>query len=184
MKNFTIKVLSVILLTVLVLGMTACSSSTSTDPYADTSKLFASINRVERFTPGGMDFTKEQAEQIIALIDPVLNGAIYTTTLATDINKQVNGLLTKEQKNLLETTANSVGVPPEGMVPPEGVVPGTGGGGMGGGGMGGGGIPGTGTPGTGTPGTGVPTTGSSAVDYSLNMFYKVEQMLTTNYLND
>lgn len=172
------KILIVLLIIGLVLGMTACSSSTVDDPYADTSKLFSSINRVEKFNPGAMDFTNEQVEQIIALIDPVLNGAIYTTDLATDIYKQVNSLLTKEQKTLIETSADSTRVPPEGMVPPEGVVPGTNGGGMG---------AGLGAGGTGTPGEGVvpgTATGSSAVDNGINMFSRVEQMLITNYLSD
>lgn len=164
MKVFTKKLLSLILIVGLILGMTACSSSSSGDPYTDTSQLFSSINRVEKFNPGGMNFTKDQAEQIIALIDPVLNGAIYTTELAEDINKQVNGLLTKEQKTLIDDTIASLGVPVEGAVPGSGA----------GGGMG---------TGTGSGGGGTPPTGTSIVDSSINMFTRVEQMLTDNYLN-
>ncbi len=168
MKVITKKILSLFLIVGLILGISACSSSTSADPYTDTSLLFSAINRVERFTPGGMNFTKDQAEQIIALVDPVLNGAIYTTDLAEDIYNQVNGLLTKEQKTLIDETSASLGVPIEGAVPGSGA----------GGGMGGGLGDGT-TVGTG----GVPQTGLSTIDSSINMFSRVEQMLIDNYLN-
>lgn len=172
MKTITKKILGLLLIASLIIGMSACSSSTSADPYTDTSQLFSSINRVEKFNPGGMNFTKDQAEQIIAQIDPVLNGAIYTTKLAEDIYKQVNGLLTKEQKTLIADAIASLGVPPEGAVP---------GSGAGGGGMGAG--LGDGVRPDGATGTGVPQTGSSTIDSSINMFSRVEQMLMANYLN-
>lgn len=177
MKTITKKILGLFLIGGLIIGLSACSSATSADPYADTSQLFSSINRVEKFNPGAMNFTKDQAEKIIAQIDPVLNGAIYTTALAEDIYKQVNGLLTKEQKALIVDAKDSLGVPPEGAVPGTGAGTGAGGGGMGAGHTDG--VKPDGATGAG----GVPQTGSSTIDSSINMFSRVEQMLINNYLN-
>ncbi|MGD9678458.1 MAG: hypothetical protein AB7V16_08955 [Vulcanibacillus sp.] len=161
MKGFFKKTLSLLVIVGLILGMTACSS-TSEDPYTETSTLFSAINKVEKFNPGGMNFTKEQAEGIIALIAPALNGAIYTTDMAEDIYKKMNDILTKEQLALIDETLASLGVPVEGAVPGAG-------GGMGAGAAGG------------TPGV-PPTTGSTA-ETSVNMFIKIDEVITANYLN-
>lgn len=169
MKGVFKKLLGIILITGLLFSLSACSSSSSSseDILTDTSQLMSAINRVEKFTPGGMNFTKEQAEQILDIISPVVNGAIYTSDLAENIYDQMNKVLTKEQKALIDETTATLGTPMEGAVPGSGAGQG---GGMG---MGGGGYSGTGTP----------PTGTAIGDAGTNVFFRIDQIITDNYLS-
>lgn len=165
MNSFRKKIISVIFILGLLLTMVGCSSSTSSDPLTDTSMLFATISRIERVTPGGMGFTTEQAEQLLEIINPVLIGLPYTSDLAETMYEDVDKLLTKEQKKLIDDNMSNLGTQ-QGM----------GGGSYGGGaGMGNG----TGTQGSsGGPGSGITPEGGSEI----NLFLRLDEIITENYL--
>jgi len=141
-----------LLLVFIVTTFIGCSSSTSADVTTDATKFFASISRIERETPQGMKLTKEQAEQLLQIINPAVGGMPLTPDLAKTMLKDTEKLLNKEQLKLIDDTKSNLGIPGEGMTPGSG----------------------TGTPGSGTPGSGV--NGGS------NMFIRLDETITENYL--
>lgn len=153
---------SMIMLVSLLLGLAGCSSSS--DPLTDSTKFFATISRVERQNPGGMQFTQEQAVKLIEIISPVVNGMPLTADLAEKMMNEAENVLTKDQLNLIEETKSSLGQPGQSQT-------GTSGTGMGGET----GIPGSGG---GTPGSGA---AASEGGTSINLFLRLDQIITENY---
>ena len=148
-----------VIFTVLFTGLIGCSS-TSSDPITDATKYFASISRIERQEPQSLGLSQEQAEELIKIINPVVAGMPLTADLAEEMLKDTKKLLTDDQNKKIDDTLSSLGTPGEGT-PGSGMGPGSGGGPGNGGG-----IPGSGEAG-----------GS-------NMFIRLDETITTNYLED
>ncbi len=145
----------IMLITILTTSLIGCTSST--DPLTDATKFFATISRIERETPGGLGLTKEEATELLKIINPVVAGMPLTEELAKEMLQKANSLLTKEQLAMIKEKQASLGTPSQ-----TGTGTGTG--------MGNGG--GTGT-GTSTAGSGTNTG---------NMFLRLDQQINDNYL--
>ena len=143
---------------VIVTSFVGCSSSTSADVTTDTSKFFASLSRIERETPQGLKLSKEQAEQLLTIINPVVGGMPLTPELAETMLEDTEKLLNKDQLKMIEDAKSKLGTPGEGMTPGSGQGAGNG----------------TGTPGEGTPGSGA--------NGGANMFIRLDETITENYL--
>ncbi|TCS84586.1 hypothetical protein [Tepidibacillus fermentans] len=153
------KVIGMFLFIVLIVTtFVGCSSSTAADVTTDMTKFFASISRIERETPQGLKLTKEQAEQLLTIINPVVGGMPLTPDLAETMLKDAENLLNKEQLKMIEDTKSKLGTPTEGMTPGSDQGPGNG----------------SGTPGNGTPGSGA--------NGGTNMFIRLDETITENYL--
>jgi len=158
MKELYKKSIGLLLLISLLAGLSGCSS----DPLTDTTKFFSVISRIERQTPGGMNFSEEQAQQLLDIISPVVSGIPYTEDLAKKILNDTEKLLSKEQRALIDENMDATGTPGQGTG-----VPGSGG------------DPNMAGSGGGNPGGG--TTGSSS---GINLFLRLDEIITENYLSN
>ncbi|WP_339061866.1 hypothetical protein [Tepidibacillus marianensis] len=145
-------------LILIVTTFIGCSSSTSADITTDATKFFASISRIERETPQGLKLSKEQAQQLLTSINPVVGGMPLTPELAETMLKDTEKLLNKEQSKMIEDAKSKLGTPGEGMTPGSGQGAGSE----------------TGTPSSGTPGSGA--------NGGANMFIRLDETITENYL--
>jgi len=149
------KSIGLLLLISLLIGLVGCTSSS--DPLADATKLFSTISRIERQNPGGMQFTEDQANKQLEIINPVLSGLPFTSDLAKQMLKEMDKLLTKEQKAIIDNNSS--------------ISTTQGQGGGSGGGVGGG---------TGMNGSGIVP--SSENFNGANLFLRLDEIITNNYL--